>query len=124
MVRRVAAAVRLDRTQFRSDVESLDHVVQLAAYSCPHCGAGVEFKGRHWREGRPFGGARPSALEDRWQAAFDTARPLDPFEWAMDFHCPGCGAPVRIVYAQMSDMSKTSDWDLVEVLEVIRWPQS
>lgn len=37
MVRRVPAADRLDRTQFRTQVEYYDHIVQLAAYRCPHC---------------------------------------------------------------------------------------
>jgi hypothetical protein len=123
MVRRIAAVERLDRTRFRSDVEYLDHVVQLAAYRCPHCGVGVEFQGRHLVEGQPFGSRAPAALDSPWRAAFDVARPLAPFEWALDFHCAGCGAPVRIVYAQMSDMSKTFDWDLLEVLETIRWPE-
>lgn len=64
MVRRIAAAERLDRTQFRSDVEYLEHVVQLAGYRCPHCGAGGEFEGRHWWQGRPFGAAAAA----RWTA--------------------------------------------------------
>lgn len=123
MVRRVAAAERLDRTQFRSDVEYLDHVVQLAGYSCPHCGAGVEFEGRHWRDGRPFGAARAATLDGRWHAAFDADRPLRSGEWALDFNCPGCRAPVRIVYELASPEAKAFDWDLLEVLEAARWPE-
>jgi hypothetical protein len=121
MVRRVAAAERLDRTQFRSDVAYLDHVVQLAGYRCAR--AGVEFKGRHWWEGRSFGTARPPVLEERWHAAFDADRPLQSREWALDFNCPGCRAPVRIVYKLVSDDTKAFDWDLLEVLEAARWPE-
>ena len=123
MVRRIAAIERLDRTEFRSGVEYLDHVVQLAAYRCPHCGVGVEFQGRHLSGGHSSGSQAPAAIDLPWRSAFDAARPLDPFEWALDFSCPGCGAPVRIVYAQMSDGSKSLDWDLLEVVEAITWPE-
>jgi predicted RNA-binding Zn-ribbon protein involved in translation (DUF1610 family) len=117
MVRRLPAAERLDRTQFRSEAEYLDHVVQLSAYRCPHCGAEIEFLGRHVGFGHTTAG-----IDVRWRSAFDTARPLEQFERALDFRCPGC-APARIVYAQMSDLSKTFDWDLLEVVEADTWPE-
>ena len=117
MVRRVPAAERLDRTQFRSDEEYLDHVVQLSAYQCPHCGAEIEFLGRHCGSGQTT-----PTIDAAWRGEFDAARPLAAFELALEFHCPGCAAPARIC-KQMSDLSKTFDWDLVEVLEPARWPE-
>src|SRR5690242_14693275 len=93
MVRRLPAAERLDRTRFRSEEEYLDHVVQLGAYECPHCGTGVEFQGRH------FGlDVKRAPLSPLWTSTFEAARPLGDLEAALDFHCPGCAAPVRIIY--------------------------
>jgi len=118
MVRHVAAGERFDRTRFRSEVEYLDHVVQLAAYRCPHCGTGVEFQSRH------FGpGVERATVDPRWRSAFDAARPLAALEAALEFHCPGCTAPVRIIYAQKGDQYRIFDADLLEVLEVATWPQ-
>jgi predicted RNA-binding Zn-ribbon protein involved in translation (DUF1610 family) len=118
MVRCVSAGQRLDRTEFRSEVEWLDHVVQVAGYRCPHCAAEVEFLRRH------FEAAARIAIDSRWRTAFDAARALRVRERGLDFLCPGCAAPARIVYAQMSgDDYKTSDWDLLEVLEAGEWPE-
>jgi predicted RNA-binding Zn-ribbon protein involved in translation (DUF1610 family) len=118
MVRRVAADERFDRTQFRSEVEYLDHVVQLAAYRCPHCGKGVEFQSRHFGPGVPR-----ATVDPRWRSAFDAARPLGTLEAALEFHCPGCTAPVRIIYAEKGDQYRIFDADLLEVLEVADWPE-
>jgi predicted RNA-binding Zn-ribbon protein involved in translation (DUF1610 family) len=119
MVRRVTADERFDRTQFRSEVEYLDHVVQFAAYRCPHCGTGVEFQGRH------FGpGVSRATVDRRRRSEFDAARPLAALEGALEFHCPGCTAPVRIIYARKGDQYRIFDADLLEVLEAANWPQS
>ena len=115
MVRCVSADQRLDRTEFRSEVEYLNHVVQLAAYRCPHCGAEAKFLRRH------FDYLTSATIDPGWQAAFDAARALREGERALDFLCPGCAAPVRIVYVQMGDNYKTFDWDLLEVLEAAEW---
>src|SRR5688572_6869985 len=115
MVRRIAAGERLDRTTFRYEEEYLNHVVQLAAYRCPHCGTGVEFQGRH------FGpGVDRATVDPRWRSEFDAARPLATLEGALEFHCPGCTAPVRIVYAKKGDQYRIFDADLLEVLEVTK----
>jgi hypothetical protein len=42
----------------------------------------------------------------------------------LDFNCPGCRAPVRIVYTLVSDDTKAFDWDLLEILEAAGWPES
>jgi hypothetical protein len=96
MVRCVSAGQRLDRTEFRSEVEWLDHVVQVAGYRCPHCAAEVEFLRRH------FEAAARIAIDSRWRTAFDAARALRLRERGLD---------------------KTSDWDLLEVLEAGEWPE-
>jgi hypothetical protein len=91
--------------------------VQLAAYRSSHCRAEVEFQGRHFRP------RDTAAIDPEWRAAFDAARPLVAFERMLDFHCPRRTAPVRIVYEQMSDLSKIFDCDLLEVLEATSWPK-
>jgi hypothetical protein len=67
--------------------------------------------------------APAEAIDPEWRAAFDAARPLVAFERMLDFHCPRRTAPVRIVYEQMSDLSKIFDCDLLEVLEATSWPK-
>jgi hypothetical protein len=94
----------------------MDHAVQLAGYRCPYCAAEVEFLRRH------FDAAAKVAIHPRWRTAFDAARALKTGERALDFLCAGCGAPVRIIYAQMGDDYKTFGWDLLEVLEAAEWP--
>jgi hypothetical protein len=116
MVRRVPADQRLDRTEFRSEVEYMDHVVQLASYRCPYCAAEAEFLRRH------FAAAARVAIHPRWRNAFDDARALKARERALDFSLPWMCRAVRIVYARMGDDYKTFDWDLLEVLEAAKWP--
>ena len=119
LVRRVPAADRLDRVEFRSEEEYLKHTVQLAGYSCPHCHAGVEFEARHLFDG--FQG-RAVTVDPEWRARFDAARPLLNLERGLEFYCPGCRAPVRIVYSPLGDLYKSFDWHLLEVVEVHPWP--
>lgn len=118
MVRRVPAAGRLDRLEFHSDEEYLKQIVQVAGYTCPHCGAGVEFQERHLFDG--FQG-RTTTLDAEWRARFDAARPLEGLERGLEFYCPGCRAPVRIIYSPLSDLYKSFDWRLLEVVEVNEW---
>jgi hypothetical protein len=117
LVRRVAPDQRLDRIEFSPQAELLERAIHLGAYSCPHCGQKVEFSTRHFRE-HEF--SRRSNLATAWQELFDAERPLDRSRWEsfFDFHCPGCQAPVRIIYEPGAEFAMGAHpWRIIEVLE-------
>ncbi len=122
VVRRVAPGDRLDRLEFSPRAEYLDHAVHLGAYTCPRCGRAVAFETRHFRDAEH----EPSSnLASPWRERFDAARPLDRRrrESFLDFHCPGCGAPVRVVYAPGDEFAMGAhSWRLLEVLKAAEWP--
>ena len=117
MVRCVSAGERLDRNEFKREVEYLDHLAQLAAYRCPHCTTEVEFFSGYFDLG-----ARQAKVDAHWRSQFDVARPLVAFEEAFEFYCPGCNAPLRIVYENKYNRSRGVDTDLLSVLEITQWP--
>jgi hypothetical protein len=117
VIRRVCPDQRLDRLEFSPRTESVAHAIDVGAYACPHCGERVEFTTRHF--GRHALSTR-SNLETEWRERFDAERPLDRSRWEsfLDFHCPGCRAPVRIVYESGGEVAMgVHAWRIVEVLE-------
>jgi hypothetical protein len=124
LVRVVPAGDRIDRLEFSEDAEYRDHAVHLGTYCCPRCDSGVEFRTHHFREHE---GTKRSNLNAEWRSRFDIARPIEASRWEsfVDFHCPGCKAPVRIIYEAGQEYAMGSHpWRLVEVLEAADWPQS
>ena len=93
-----APGERLDRVEFDPREELRDSVILLGTYRCPACGAAVEFRTGDFRDG--MSPDRPSKLDGAEAAAFDAFRPLDSARWEsrLDFHCPGCRSPVRLIY--------------------------
>lgn len=120
---RTTPADRLDRLEFGTRREALDHIVEFGAYRCPHCGSAVEFSSRHFgRQAAPQTNLTPS-----WAERFDELRPLNPQQWEsfLDFHCPGCRAPVRIVYAVGQSWAMGAhSWRIVDLLEASSWPKT
>jgi predicted RNA-binding Zn-ribbon protein involved in translation (DUF1610 family) len=118
-VRIVPAAERLDRLEFSDEPEYQEHAVHVGSYLCPRCGYNVEFRARNFRDHET---ARRSNLDAEWRSRFDAARPINLSRWEsfLDFHCPGCNAPVRIIYEAGSEWAMgLHPWRLLEVLEAI-----
>ena len=89
------AEQRLDRVLFGGRDEYDEHVVHVAAYRCPHCGRETEFNSGTLRKAQQFDG---SPLGSQWHSSCEAIRPLGDWEWALDFECPQCRCPVRIVF--------------------------
>lgn len=121
LVRVVPAAERIDRLEFSDEAEYREHAVHLGAYSCPRCGCGVEFRTNDFRKHE---GAKLSNLDPAWRSRFDVVRPIKASRWEsfLDFHCPGCKAPVRVIYEAGQEYAMGSHPCLVEVLEPDEWP--
>jgi hypothetical protein len=92
----VSAEDRVDRVCFNPQVEWTDHVIHVGAYTCPRCATEFEFNTGTLRH---FERSERSPLGPDWERQCLAARPLGPWEWALDFRCRGCDAPVRLVYA-------------------------
>ena len=86
---------RVDPVCFDPKAESTDHVVHVGAYGCPRCGAEVEFNTVHLRRAAEWSRSPPG---DDWDRDCRVARPLLAWGWGLDFGCPGCSSPVRLVY--------------------------
>lgn len=55
-----------------------------------------------------------------WKARFDEAHPLDARRWEsfLDFHCPGCRAPVRLIYEAGAEWAMgVHGWRVTTILE-------
>jgi predicted RNA-binding Zn-ribbon protein involved in translation (DUF1610 family) len=117
---RVAPSQRMDRLEFGTEREVLDHIIEVGAYRCPHCTTEVAFRSSHF-------GPRPSPISQvdaKWARAFDRLRPLDLRAWEsfVDFPCPGCKAPVRLVYGAGDTWAMgTNSWRVADILEVHPW---
>ena len=112
---------RLDRLEFSDKAAALEHAVQMGAYSCPHCSHRVGFRTQNFRDHE---GAKRSNLDPDWRIRFDAARQLDVSRWEsfLDFSCPGCRAPVRVIYEPGEEYAMSAhSWCLLEVLEADEW---
>ena len=121
-VRVVSPRKRLDRVEFSGKREWQNHAIEVGEYTCPHCGHRVRLRtsdfARH--EFDPSANAR-----EPWQALFDAVRPdrRDAWESHLDFHCPGCNAPVRLVYEPGEEYAMgVHSWQVGAILEAARWP--
>lgn len=121
-VRIVQAKERMDRLDFSGQVEYTEHVVHIGAYQCPWCNKRVDFLTENFEKHETM---NHSNLDAIWRIRFDDARPLESSRWEsfVDFHCPGCNAPVRIIYEAGDEWSMgVHSWHLKEVLEAQKWP--
>ena len=115
---RTAPEERLNRLEFSGRTEWLDHAVDVGIYVCPHCSSTLEFKtgdfGRHER-------TESSNLDAETSGAFSRFRPVDRKrgESYLDFRCPGCGRPARLLYRQTDEWAMGSHgWRVTDVVEV------
>jgi hypothetical protein len=115
----VPAAERLDRLRFSDEPEYQEHAIHVGSYICPRCRYNIEFRAQNFREHETM---RHSNLDPDWRSRFDAARPVNLSRWEffLDFHCPGCKSPARIIYQAGSEWAMGAHtWQLLEVLESI-----
>jgi len=82
---------RVDRTKFNPEARWLDHAIHVGSYACPHCRVETEFSTATLQG---FEALRGLALGEEWNRSCEELRPLGAWEWAFDFRCRGCEAPV------------------------------
>lgn len=88
---------KIDRIIFDPRKEHLEHSIHYGFYSCPECHGKTRFQRTDFLE------KSKSKISSRDQDWFDLflqtkkyeANPTDEF---LDFYCPGCHSPVRIIY--------------------------
>ncbi len=125
-IRVVNPAARLDREiPVPPDVlHSFTELVTTEAncywdhYRCPHCGDGVRFTTTDFNR---HTGTEHSNLERSVRAEFDCARPIERDEYFLDFPCPGCRAPVRVIYACLFVGKGSLHYVVRAILERARW---
>jgi predicted RNA-binding Zn-ribbon protein involved in translation (DUF1610 family) len=103
----------LGGTQFQASRAHGEHLVEVTIYTCPHCRITIELQRRQ------FCADHTTSIDPDWRSEFDAVRPLKSGERVLDFPCPQCAAPVRILYE--CDRSAGSPGDLREVLEAADW---
>ncbi len=110
------AEERLDRLLFGGREEYDEHVVHVAAYRCAHCGRETEFNSGTLIKAQGFKG---SPLGDQWHSSCEAVRPLGAWEWSLDFRCPQCSCPVRIIFAADEEFAMGAYKNrLLQVIEV------
>jgi hypothetical protein len=117
----VPAELRLDRAVFGRVPEATEQVADVGHYFCPHCRAAAEFRTRHFEQHLACANTN---LSEPWNERFVAARPLHAEEWEsfLDFECPGCRAPVRIIYRAGPEWAMgCHGWHLVDVVEASEW---
>ena len=121
-VRIIPPHERLDRVEFTEQFEWRDRSVQVGDYTCPRCGHRVGLKTADLRR-HAFAPTRN--LREPWLGLFEAARADRAQEWEshLDFHCPGCDAPVRLVYSQGSEWAMgVRSLHFTAILEAADWP--
>jgi hypothetical protein len=76
--------------------EYTNRVAGSCIYCCPHCNHRIRFKWRNFQKSD----AR-SFLKQAVLPYFDSFTPDNPYEEQgfLDFHCPTCNAPTRIIFS-------------------------
>jgi len=121
-VRVLPAEMRVDRVSFSRLPEFTKHTTDTGTYVCAHCTTAVAFRTRNFE--KHFDTSFTN-LDAFWHNQFTSRRPLQSGEWEafLDFACPGCGAPVRIIYRAGPEWAMgCHGWQLIEVLEAECWP--
>ncbi len=107
---------------FSEQEEYIEHAVHVGTYTCPWCGQAVQFRTQHFRKHEK---RNPSNLRQEWQTVFNAFRPVSPKGWEsfLDFHCPQCDAPVRIIYDAGGEWAMgVHSWVVKEIVET-NYPQ-
>ena len=76
-------------------------------YSCPRCGHRIRFR---WRSFYHATGDSP--FKRGLRRVLDDLTPNAEASDCLDFHCPGCRAPTRIVYRASHSQTATCHFDI------------
>lgn len=73
-----------------------NRVAGSCVYRCPRCGHGIRFRWRSF-----YQADERSFLRRRFRRRFDDLTPERPpaEQGFLDFHCPTCAAPTRIIFS-------------------------
>ncbi|MCP4536283.1 MAG: hypothetical protein GY832_03980 [Chloroflexi bacterium] len=98
---RVDPRKRLTRLKFDPRAEAREHTIHLGFYTCPHCRERIRFKTSNF-----LGHYAYPKLIAADHAQFDVFRPMRHYgdhgpQAHLDFYCPGCKSPVRIVFKKI-----------------------
>ncbi len=115
-VHRLNPSDRMDGLVFDPRLDS-EGRTSVGTYVCP-CGARVGFRTSHFIDGWVRGGG--ARLRPEAAATMDAARRPDPArgEGALDFHCPDCRRPVRILYRAEEFGMAVYTYTVTEILEI------
>ena len=80
-------------------------------YGCPRCGHRIRFR---WRSFYQASGGSP--FQRRLRRAFDDMTPESAAGGWLDFHCPTCRAPTRIVYHARDSLAAACHFDIYAAL--------
>ena len=109
---------RLDGIVFDPRIE-YEREINVGIYTCPHCDGKVRFTTRDFQ--RHFQ-SRSSSFMPEDLASFDQFRPLDKKEGEqfLDFYCPGCRSPVRVIYRSSEFAMGSYYFTVVIVIEAAK----
>lgn len=103
------AADRLTKTKYNGSY------TDYGFYECGKCGQAVRFRTEDFRR---HSGADSARLAGDMNDVFCAARPLLQYDWVLDFRCPGCSRPVRIIYTHGDSLPwNTYGYEALQVLE-------
>ena len=101
------------RSVFRGLLQGADFANRVGGscvYACPRCGHRIRFR---WRSFYQATGG--NVFRRRLRRMFDDMTPKPGAGNCLDFHCPTCAAPTRIVYTAR-DSQATCHFDLYAAL--------
>jgi hypothetical protein len=73
-----------------------DSEFHVGFYECGVCSTAVRFTTTDFES---HAGSRSQLLAGDLDKEFTAARPLQQDEWVLDFCCPGCRRPVRVIFS-------------------------
>ncbi len=102
------------RSVFRGLLQSAEYSNRVGGsclYGCPRCGHRIRFR---WRSFYHATGNSP--FKRRLQRVFDDLTPNLEASDCIDFHCPSCRAPTRIIYSASDSQAPTCHFDIYAAL--------
>ena len=110
---------RMDGLVF-NPLRGYDHQVNVADYTCPHCSRKIRFTTSNFDDAVRW----PEGVLSRDHAReFDRTRPVKKKRWEdfLDFYCPGCRNPVRIIFQVRSvEAMKGYSFEVTDIVEVAK----
>ena len=122
-IRIVKAEERFDATFFDPRTESRLHAISHAKYVCPECGFHVAFNTHDFIQPGAY-----QPLTEKQRIKLDQARPVNPdsiddgfsMEEILEFACPGCEMPIRLIFLASEFAMGCYNYQLLEVVELVQ----